>query len=116
VMVLGKPVLSLLFGEQFTRAYPAVILLALGQFVNSISGSTGIFLNMTGHERALQNIMLAAAGLNIALALVLIPRFGVEGAAFASMLTTVSWNVVALVYIKAIFGRTFGYVPLLTRN
>jgi O-antigen/teichoic acid export membrane protein len=111
LIVLGRPMLSLLFGEQFTGAYAAMVILALGQFVNATSGSTGIFLNMTGHEKAFQNIIVGAAGLNVVLNVVLIPRLGIEGAAVAAMVTMVCWNGAALLYIKAKFGRSIGYFP-----
>jgi O-antigen/teichoic acid export membrane protein len=112
LVVLGKPGIDWVFGQAFTAAYPAMVVLALGQLVNSAAGSAGIFLNMTGHERALRNIMLGAASLNVLLNVTLIPRFGIEGAAVAAMATTVAWNVGALLYIKAKFGRTPGYFPL----
>lgn len=112
LIVLGRPVLPLLFGTQFTGAYTAMLILALGQFVNSVSGSTGIFLNMTGHQKVFQGIMLAAAGLNVVLNLALIPRFGIEGAAVAAVTAMVFWNVGALLYIRSKFGSTIGYFPL----
>jgi O-antigen/teichoic acid export membrane protein len=111
LIFLGWPALSLLFGSEFTRAYLPMVFLAVGQFVSSSAGSTGIFLNMTGHEKVFQRIMLAAAGLNIALSVALIPRFGIEGAAIAKMMTTICWNAGTVLYIKWKFGRAIGYLP-----
>jgi O-antigen/teichoic acid export membrane protein len=113
LVVLGEPILKLLYGGEFTVAYLAMVLLVAGQFVNSISGSTGIFLNMTGHQTAFRNIMFFAAILNVSLNWLLIPRFGINGAAFAAMATFSFWNISTLVFIKRKFGRTIGYVPLL---
>lgn len=116
LIAIGKPLLGLVFGQQFTVAYGAMVLLVLGQFVNSISGSTGIFMNMTGHQKTFQNIMLASAGLCIVLNLLLIPQFGIMGAALSAMVTVASWNIYTLVYIKAKFGRSIGYFPLIARG
>jgi O-antigen/teichoic acid export membrane protein len=112
LIVLGRPVLSLFFGASFSAAYAAMVVLALGQFVNSVSGSTAVFLNMTGHENVFQAIMVGAAGLNVALSFLLIPHFGIEGAAVAAMVTMVAWNSCALLYIKRKFGSAIGYFPM----
>jgi O-antigen/teichoic acid export membrane protein len=112
LLVLGKPLLNVIFGHEFTVAYAAMVLLVVGQFVNSISGSTGYFMNMTGHEKAFRNIMIVAAVINVFFSWVLIPRFGVEGSAFAEMSTLIFWNVNVLVYIRAKYGRSIGYVPV----
>jgi O-antigen/teichoic acid export membrane protein len=116
LLIAGKTILLLLFGPEFTVAYFAMVFLVIGQFVNSISGSTGMFLNMTGRQKVYRNLMAASALLNVGMNLVLIPRFGIEGAAFSAMVTLAGWNVYALLYIKAQFGETIGYLPGVTRS
>ena len=115
LIILGKPVIQFLFGTEFTIAYWPMALLVIGQFVHSISGSTGIFMNMTGYQKAYRNIVLAAAILNVVLNLILIPQFGIHGAAFTGMISLVFWNVTALIYIKSKFGKTISYLPLFNR-
>ena len=110
---LGKPVLKIAFGQEFIVAYPALLLLVLGQFVNSISGATGLFMNMTGHQHVFRNIVFIAAGINIGINLLLIPKYGIYGAATAAMASMMTWNLATLYYIKMKFGRTTGYLPLL---
>ncbi len=111
LIVFGKFAISLLYGPAFAVAYPALVLLTIGQFVNSISGSTGMFMNMTGHQVALRNIMVLAALLNIGINLLLTPHYGAMGAAAAAMASTIFWNIYALVFIKKRYGQTLGYVP-----
>ncbi len=110
LVVLGRPVLGL-FGKGFAVAYLPMLILVAGQFVNSISGSTGYFMNMTGHQGTFRNIMGAASALNLSLALALIPHFGLYGAALAGTVSLALWNIWTLGYIKAKYGRTIGYVP-----
>lgn len=114
LLALGKPILAMLFGEEFRSGYVAMALLALGQFVNSASGSTNFFMNMTGHEAPFRNIVFAAAVLSVLLGFILIPRFGVEGAAIAGMTSMAFWNLATLAFIKRKFGRTIGYLPYLS--
>ena len=113
LVLFGKPLLGLLFGPEFEIAYVAMVLLVLGQFANAVSGSTGNFMNMTGHQAVFQNIMVGAALLNISLNLSLIPHFGIDGAAIAGMTSLSFWNVGTLVFIKMRYGKIIGYVPLI---
>lgn len=115
LVLFGKSLIGLLFGSDFIVAYGAMVLLVLGQFVNSIAGSTGYFMNMTGGQKIFRNIITAAAGINIALNLLLIPIWGINGAALAGMSSLVFWNVYVLIYIKVKHGRTIGYIPLFNR-
>lgn len=55
LIFFGKPVIGLLYGDAFTVAYSAMVLLTIGQFVNAISGLTSTFMNMTGHQRIFRN-------------------------------------------------------------
>jgi O-antigen/teichoic acid export membrane protein len=112
-VILGKPILRLAFGREFTVAYPALVLIVLGQFVHSVSGATGLFMNMTGNQNVFRNIVIIAAISNIAINLLLIPQYGIYGAAIAGMASLMGWNVAALCYIKLKFGKTTGYFPML---
>jgi len=112
-VLLGKPVLQIAFGQEFIVAYPALVLLVLGQFVNSISGATGLFMNMTGHQYVFRNIVFIAAAINIGINLLLIPQYGIYGAATAGMASMMTWNIATLCYIKMKFGKTTGYLPML---
>lgn len=110
---LGKPILYLVFGPEYTVAYSPLVLLVLGQFIHSICGATSLFMNMTGYQNMFRNIVVVAALCNILLNFLLIPRYGIHGAAIAGMLTFSGWNITALLYIKMKFGRSTGYFPML---
>jgi O-antigen/teichoic acid export membrane protein len=111
LIILGKPFLGIVFGLEFTMAYPAMLLLIAGQFVNSISGATGLFMNMTGHQNLFRNIVLLAALTNVCLNLLLTPHYGIYGAATAAMTSIVGWNAATLFFIKSKFGKTTGFFP-----
>jgi O-antigen/teichoic acid export membrane protein len=112
LIVLGRPLLSGIFGEEYALAYSAMVLLVIGQFVNSISGSTGYFMSMTGHQKVLMNIVFFAAAISLMFNYLLVPKFGIIGAAFASMISLCFWNLYTLLYIRMKYGKTIGYVPL----
>ena len=112
-IIFGKQILSIAFGQGFSSAYLALVFLVVGQFVNSISGSTGMFMNMTGNQKVYRNIMIFAAFLNIGLNIWLVPQLHIKGAAIAAMASLCFWNITTLLYIKIKFGKTTGYFPIL---
>ena len=116
LVVLGRPILKIFFGQEFAVAYPALLFLVLGQFVNSISGSTGYFMNMTGNQNIFRNIMFFTALANIGLNLLLIPAYGIYGSAMAAMVSLSFWNISTLIYIKMKYGKTTGFFPFFSSN
>lgn len=98
-----------LFGPEFAAARTALTILSLGQLVNAATGTVGMLLNMTGHERDTALAVGVSAVLNIVLNLLLIPRFGLSGAAIATALGTLVWNVLLSVFVY----RRLGFYALL---
>lgn len=88
-----------LFGNEFQAAVPLLRIIALAQLVNVATGSVGFLLNMTGHEALMRNIALACNALGLGLFFVLIPLFGVMGAALALAFVLVVQNLVALFFV-----------------
>lgn len=115
LVLLGVPVLAL-FGETFVSGYVPLLLLLVGQFVNSAAGSVAYFMNMTGSQAVYNYIMMVGALLNIMLNLMLIPPFGIVGAAAASAISIVFWNAASLVYIYRRDGFYLGYLPNVLRR
>lgn len=105
LIFLGKPILSHAFGSDFVVVYPAMTILVLGQFVNTLTGLNGMFLNMTGHQNILKNIMAAAALMNILLNLWLIPKLGFNGAAIATAVSLCFWKIISFAYIRIKFKK-----------
>lgn len=114
IILLAFPgyVLSL-FGNDFISGKYVLIIVVIGQLVNCSCGSVALFLNMTGRQVFVRNVVSIATCLNIVLNLALIPRYGIHGAAFATMVSTIFWNVVLMIYIHKIFDFWTIYVPLM---
>jgi O-antigen/teichoic acid export membrane protein len=91
--LLGQWVLGLFFGVEFVAAYVPLMILLIGQFVNSASGSVGFLLNMTGHERETARVMTVSSVLNVLLNVLLAPPLGIAGAAVATAAAMVTSNV-----------------------
>lgn len=94
--VAGRSLITMLFGPEYDGAYVPLMILGAGQLVNAAAGPVGVLLTMTGHEREALKGVGAAAIANIVLNLVLIPWFGIQGAATAAALSLVIWNLLLL--------------------
>ena len=82
ILALGKPFLWL-FGPQFVDGYYLMFILAVGPLARATVGPVERLLNMVGEQRACANVYAAAFITNIGLCVILIPLFGVAGAAIA---------------------------------
>lgn len=111
-LVLGEDLLQLFFGAAFSAGHLSLSLLVFGQLVNAAFGSTVALLNMTGHEtRAARGAAIAAA-INIALNLLLIPRFGAPGAAAATSISVTVWNIILWFEVRRYLGVDCAAIPL----
>ncbi len=99
------------FGEEFKTGEYALLLLTIGYFINAISGSVGYILQMTGKQKVFQNIMILAVIINIGLNILLIPKYGITGAALARLFSVAFWNISSVIYIKAALNVTTVYFP-----
>ena len=100
-----------LFGEEFKIAVDAFIFLSCGRLISSFSGSVGNILQMTGNQNIYAKILLFGAILNVALNLILIPKYAINGAAIASMSSLIVWNLSMVLVVKKKFGFYTFYNP-----
>jgi O-antigen/teichoic acid export membrane protein len=100
-----------LFGDKFKIGATAFIFLSCGRLISSLSGSVGNILQMTGHQNVYAKILFFGAIVNILLNLMLIPIYGINGAAIASMSSLIVWNLSMVLVIKKKFGFYTFYIP-----
>lgn len=84
----------LLFGAEFLVGQTALFVLMGGQLVNAFTGATAQLLIMTGYDRDTAVGVSISAGANVVLNAVLIPLYGLNGAAIATAMSTVLWNTI----------------------
>ena len=86
------------FGSSFEAALSALIILSFGKFFSVLSGPNGMMLNMAGQERVTAMAVAVSVVLTVAASVVLIPLMGINGAALASTLGIVTWNVLLVIF------------------
>lgn len=99
LVVFGEFILEV-FGSSFTRGYLALLLIGVGQLVNALAGPVLLLLNMTGSQNRSASIFAVVAVTNFLLNFSLVPIFGIEGAAIATSLSMIIWNIWMVAVVK----------------
>ena len=105
-IILFRGSLLGIFGNDFSDGSTAVIIVVLAQFINVSVGSVAYLLAMTDQSKLLSIVTVFANVLNIILNIVLIPRYGLEGAAIATGISLVVRNVILLLFVRRYFERS----------
>jgi O-antigen/teichoic acid export membrane protein len=103
VALLAKPIINILFGAQYLAAAPILqiyIWSSLGLFIGSGVGS---YLTAENKTKTIFGINFFAMLINIALNLILIPKYGLVGAAWA---TLVAYSIMPL-WLLTIRKKTY---------
>lgn len=95
VMVFSRPLMGT-FGRDFELGWPILVIGTAGQMLNCGAGAAGYLLLMSGNERRLVRIESFVAFLTVLFSVVLIPHWGMIGAAVVSTLTGVTCNALCL--------------------
>ncbi|HDZ86978.1 MAG TPA: flippase [Actinobacteria bacterium] len=116
LVFLAKPILSI-FGNEYIAGATALIILSVGQLINAASGPVGLMIVMSGRPgiELLSNVVVFI--LNITLNLLLIPKYGIEGAAIATAVSISTMNIIRLLAVRFIMDihpyKLSFYKPLL---
>ncbi|MHB0915437.1 MAG: flippase [Thermoleophilia bacterium] len=103
VVTLSVPVLRI-FGEEFTLVSSSLIILAIGQFINSATGPVAGMVLMSGRSYLDLVNNISAVILNVVLCILMIPAWGIIGAASANAITQATINIIRAVEIYFIMG------------
>ena len=106
LFIWGKTLLTLIFGTEFEVGYSALVILVLAQLVNASFGAIGVLMNMTRNEKFLARALGIASAANVILNIILIPFFGIIGAATATVISIAIWNTLLFVVAKRKIGIT----------
>lgn len=89
-----------LFGPGFADGALALRILLIGQIINVVVGPVGCILIMTGGERVVRNNAFLAVAANVIGNLLLIPAFGMIGAAASTAGSLVLKNLLLFAYLR----------------
>ena len=93
-----------IFGEDFTAGATSMVILAFGTLAYTCTGFGAIMLDMTDHPKVNTINSVIITLVCVALNVLLIPRWDVNGAAAAASISTVLVNVACLIEVLALDG------------
>ena len=103
LLALGQPIL-MLFGPEFTAGYPLLFVLVIGLLARASIGPGERLLIMVGEQRLCAAIYATAFLTNLIMCLVLVPRFGIIGAAGSTATALIVESVLLFVMTKRRLG------------
>lgn len=113
--VVAKNFMIVVFGARYAGAWTPLVILLGGQFVNVITGTTGLLLVMTDRERSWLIFSMVAFFLNLGLAIVLIQGYGLVGAAASTAISTALLSIMSYTWIRhsmkiSLYDRRFAKI------
>lgn len=96
--------LLVLFGDVYAVAYYPLLILTFGLLAQSYTAVTKFGLAMTGGQRGLSIVLIVSLVFNVLFNLALVPIYGIYGAAFATLATTLFSVIGLLVLTKRRLG------------
>ena len=115
ILLLLASDLMRVVGPEFVSGSGVLIVVGLGLIVNAMTGTADSINIMTGHPRYSLYSKLVVMGSNIVLNGLLIPRFGIMGAAVATMVAIVLSNTMNVLFLYHLmkfqpFNRQYLYI------
>ena len=98
-IAFGRQIVVTVYGDEFFASWCPLLILGLGQLVNSIFGPVANLANMYDMEDFTAISLIFSLGLCVLLHLLLIPSLGTLGAAIATSMSLVSWNVMVWAFL-----------------
>jgi stage V sporulation protein B len=111
LFVLSEPVVRILFGPDF---YPAVLplkILVFGSLFLTLSKICQSFITGVGKPVSYTRYMIFSGVLNIVLNLILIPPYGLIGAAIATTISLFVLFLLVATFVHKEIGVGLGYLP-----
>lgn len=99
MLVMGEWLLSM-FGLNFTAGYLALVILCIGQITIASCGPVTYLMTMTGNQAVAAKILSGSVLFNIVGNALLIPLYGIAGAAVSTAATTVLWNILMVFFVN----------------
>jgi len=93
-----------LFGPEYSEASLLLVIMAIGQYVNVLTGSVGYILNMSGHYKDFMNLYILGGLSTVILSIILVNLYSALGAAIATSLGLIIFNLSAVYIVKRRLG------------
>lgn len=104
LIILNLEDLYQLLPKSYRNSFYIVFLIGLTKVLDSLLGNNNSILYNSKYYKSILIFGVGLAVLTIVLNLIFIPKFGLEGAALASFISILIFNMVKLIFVKLKFG------------
>lgn len=111
IAIVGESLLEL-FGLYNEVSYRCLLILAFGNLINALAGPVGYLCVLTGFQYNAMLFSAISAAINILLNFLLIPIYGILGAATATLISFILWNGILLLFVRKKVGVNSGLLAL----
>ncbi len=115
LVVFSKDILGI-YGDEFEKAYLVLIILCSSQLIRSCIGLVFQLLNMTGHEKITNRILIITLVINILTNAILIPIYDLLGAAIATFVSNAIRDISSSYFAYKKFKFPTWYLPSFKKN
>ncbi|NJN27488.1 MAG: oligosaccharide flippase family protein [Cyclobacteriaceae bacterium] len=113
LLIAYQPIIDILGGSfNSTDYFSAFAFLCFGQLFNAFCGSGGQLLSMTGFQTLNRNIIMFSTVISIVFNFLIIPYYGILGAAFSNMIGLVLRNLLYVIYTNSKLKINTVYNPM----
>ena len=102
IFLLSKYIILILYGSEYLPAIDALKIISWYTVFSYLGAIRNIWILAENKQRIIWKIDVSGALANVALNALLIPSFGINGAAFASLVTQFFTNVVVVAILKEV--------------
>lgn len=98
---LGRVLILIVYGEQYISALPAMHIIAISTGFAMLSTLRGVWMIAKGYEKYDKYCVIFGASTNFALNLIIIPKYGIVGAAYTTLIAQIVNGIVATYCFKS---------------
>jgi len=113
VTIIAPYVLNIIGGNEYSASQTMVTVLVLSSMLNGVQYSISVGIHLGNKLTQETGCMLMAALLNIIFNLLLIPRYGGEGAAYATLLAYLFYLIITFLLANKYYPIKYPYFYLL---
>lgn len=108
MFIFPESIINLFFGSKYLGAAVALRFLSIGMFFYSIFIICKNLLLIAGKSKIILLNLIIALTINMILNIILVPKYGINGAAFSTMVGYIFWGLISLFQAK----HYTGIIPL----
>jgi O-antigen/teichoic acid export membrane protein len=103
-LLFGAQIMGLVYGPFYREGATILAILSAGRLIAVWTGSCGLVLMMTGHQKAMMYITIVWGVTSITAEILVAPHFGGVGVATTTATTAAAQNIVQLILARRLVG------------